>query len=171
MNGFTKLIMLISTLVLMIGGGFSFYLTYQGYQPVAPINTSEDGIAIDGFDAVAYHTAGTAQKGVANFQVTWAGSIWYFTSLENRQFFSANPEKYVPQFGGYDPFGMAMNGAAQPATPELWAIKDGRLYLFYSGKTRTFWQENALENLKKANIQWNRIKQQILYKAEMEKGR
>lgn len=170
MNNFTKLMMLISTLVLMVGGGLSFYLTYQGYQPVAVTSTNEDGIAIEGFDAVAYHMSGQAKKGSVNFQVTWAGSTWYFTNFENRQNFSDNPEKYAPRFGGYDPFGMAMNGATQPATPELWAVTDGKLYLFYSGKTRTLWQKNRAENLKNANIHWNRIKQQILYKAEMEKG-
>jgi len=168
MNNFTKLIMLISTLVLVIGGGFAFYLTYQGYQPVTITNTGEDGIAIDGFDVVAYHTSGAAQKGVRNFQVTWAGSTWYFVNFENRQAFSHDPEQYAPQYGGYDPFGMAMNGAAQPATPELWALNGGKLYLFYSGKTRTLWQKNLQENIKNANIQWNRIKQQIQYKAKME---
>ncbi len=169
MTNFTRIMMLISTLVLIIGGGFSFYLTYQANQPVAMTSTDERGIAIEGFDAVDYHMAGTAQKGSANFQVTWAGSEWYFNSLENRQAFSGDPEKYAPQFGGYDPYGMATGGVAQPATPELWTITDGKLYLFYSGKTRTLWQKNRPENLKNANIHWNRIKQQIHYKAEMEK--
>ncbi len=169
MTNFTKLMMLISTLVLVIGGGFSFYLTYQANQPVALTHADENGIAIEAFDAVAYHSSGAAQKGVRNFQVTWAGSIWYFSNLENRQTFSSDPEKYVPQFGGYDPFGMAMNGVSQPATPELWEINDGKLYLFYSGKTRKLWQENFQENLINANIQWTRVKQKIQYKTEMEK--
>lgn len=161
--------MLISLIVLIFGGGFSFYLTFQGYQDIDLINEREDGIAIDGFDAVAYHSEGAAQKGVQNFQVTWAGSIWLFTSIENRQTFSADPEKYAPQFGGYDPFGMAINGSGQPATPELWAIEDGKLYLFHSGLTRKSWRENREENLKNANIHWTRRKQQINYKTEMEK--
>lgn len=159
--------MLLSTLVLLIGGGFSFYLTYQGYQPVAVTNADEKGVAIEGFDSVVYHMTGMAQKGLDNFQVTWAGSTWYFTSLENRQAFSADPEKYAPEFGGYDPYGMAINGAAQRASPELWAIEDSKLYLFYSGRTRKLWQDNRSENLINANIQWNRIKQQIQYKTEM----
>ena len=170
MNNFTKLMMLISTLVLLIGGGISFYLTYQGYQPVAVTNQSADGIAIEGFDTVAYHTIGVAQKGSHNFQVTWSASIWYFTSPDNRQSFSDDPEKYAPLFGGYDPYGMPVSGAAQPATPELWETIGDKLYLFYSGQTRTLWQENRAQNLKNANNQWTKIKQQILYKVEMEKG-
>lgn len=167
MNGFTKLIMLVSTLVLMIGGGFSLYLTFQANQPTALTQANEQGIALEGFDTVSYHTAGAAQRGKSNFQVTWAGAIWYFTSLENRQDFSENPEQYAPQYGGYDPFGMATGGAAQPATPELWQIEAGKLYLFYSGQTRKLWQENKPVNLKNANIQWAKLKQQILYKKEM----
>ncbi|VAW06161.1 hypothetical protein MNBD_ALPHA01-300 [hydrothermal vent metagenome] len=168
MNNFTKMLMLTSTLVLLIGGGLSVYFTFQGNKAVTIVNEDKNGIAIDGFDAVAYHTAATAQKGLNGFQVTWAGSIWYFTSLENRQAFSENPEEYAPQYGGYDPFGMAMNGTAQPATPELWAIEDGKLYLFHSGQTRALWYENRAENQKNAHIQWTRLKQQARYKTEME---
>lgn len=167
MPNFTKLMMLISTLVLMIGGGLSFYLTYQSYAPVAQIHAREDGVTIDGFDAVAYHADGVARKGREKFQVTWDGATWHFSSLENRQLFAGNPERYAPQFGGYDPYGMAMSGAAQPATPELWAIEEGRLYLFYSGETRKRWRENTPKNLKNAHIQWNRIKQQIRYKTQI----
>ena len=167
MTAFTKLIMLISLLVLMIGGGFSFYLAAQGGGAVAITSTDERGVALDGFDAVAYHTARAPQKGVEKFQVSWAGSLWYFTNLENRQSFSRNPEKYMPAFGGHDPYGMATGGIIQPATPELWEISKGRLYLFYSGKTRTLWHENKQNNLKKATLHWTRIKQQTLYKAAL----
>ncbi|MBL4893536.1 MAG: hypothetical protein JKY59_01485 [Emcibacter sp.] len=55
MNGFTKLIMLVSTLVLMIGGGFSLYLTFQANQPIALTSANEEGIALEGFDTVSYH--------------------------------------------------------------------------------------------------------------------
>jgi len=168
MNNFTKLMMLLSTLVLLIGGGFSFYLTYQGNQPVTVINMGEAGVAIEGFDTVSYHTIGTAQKGVHNFQVTWRGAIWYFSSLENRQTFSETPEEYAPQYGGYDPFAMAMNGTIQAATPELWAIAGGKLFLFHSGKTRNLWNENLPENASNADKQWVKLNQQVAYKARMQ---
>ena len=168
MTNLTKMLMLISTLVLVIGGGFSFYFTYQGYQPVTLTNENKAGIALDGFDVVAYHTIGAAQKGEQKFQVSWSDSIWYFTSLENRQAFSEKPEKYAPQYGGYDPYGMAINGTAQAATPELWTREEGKLYLFYSGDTRKFWRVGQLENMEKAASQWARLKQQLKYKTDME---
>ncbi|VAW05181.1 hypothetical protein MNBD_ALPHA01-1334, partial [hydrothermal vent metagenome] len=52
--------------------------------------------------------------------------------------------------------------------PELWAIEDGKLYLFHSGQTRALWYENRAENQKNAHIQWTRLKQQARYKTEME---
>jgi len=167
MNNFTKLMMLLSTLVLIIGGGLTFYLTYQDNQPVRGINSDDAGVAINGFDTVSYHTLGAAQKGRHNFQVTWAGTIWLFTTIENRQAFTEAPEKYAPQYGGYDPIGMAMNGTAQAATPELWAIKDGKLFLFHSGETRKLWHENRQKNQKKADFEWAKLTQQIHYKKEM----
>ena len=159
--------MLLSLLVVIIGGGFSFYLTYQASDTPAVAYANRRGIAIEGFDTVAYHKAGQPIRGKENFQVTWAGTTWYFTSLENRQAFSQDPEEFAPAYGGHDPYGMASSGLSQPATPELWEIWGGKLYLFYSGQTRRLWQQDKPENLKKANVQWNRIKQQIRYKAEM----
>lgn len=171
MNSITKLLMLISTVVLVIGGGFSLYLSLQDNQPVAAINTGADGVAIDGFDVVAYYTSGNtsggAHKGTHNFQVSWSGSLWYFRNMANQQAFSDDPEKYAPQYGGYDPFGMALNGTAQPATPELWAVVEGKLYLFHSGKSRKLWQENEPENRKNADHHWAKAIQQIRYRAEM----
>ncbi|PHZ86425.1 YHS domain-containing (seleno)protein [Paremcibacter congregatus] len=167
MNNFTKLIMLISTIVLIIGGGFSFYFTYQA-QSRDGLSDYSDVIAIDGFDAVAYHTDGIAQQGKHNFQVTWAGFHWYFSTLENRQMFNENPEKYAPQFGGLDPYAMALNGTLQPATPELWQIDDtGKLYLFYSGETRKRWREDMEKYNTAANLHWERLTQQMKYKAEI----
>lgn len=169
MNNFTKIIMLISTMVLVIGGGAAAYLTFQSYQPISLISSNEQGIAIDGFDVVAYHKDGAARMGKENFQVTWAGSLWYFSTLENRQAFSQAPDRYAPQYGGYDPYALSINGVTQPATPELWAIHDNKLFLFYSGKTRKLWQENKIENIKIADREWVKIRQQIDYHLQMEK--
>lgn len=167
MNNFTKGIMLLSTIVLVIGGGLSFYFTYQA-QTMNDLSNYDQELAIEGFDTVAYHTNGTAQKGLHNFQVTWAGSTWHFATLENRQIFAADPTKYAPQFGGFDPYAMALNGSIQPATPELWHIREGKLYLFYSGETRTLWRQDPEGSTRKAALQWERLTQQLKYKSEMQ---
>ena len=65
------------------------------------INKSNNGIAIKGYDPVAYHTEGRAVKGNKNFSYNWNDAEWYFANAENRDLFAANPERYAPQYGGY----------------------------------------------------------------------
>ena len=59
------------------------------------------GVAIRGYDTVAYHTEGRAVKGKKEFTYEWNDATWRFTSAENRDLFAATPERYAPQFGGY----------------------------------------------------------------------
>lgn len=65
------------------------------------INKSNNGIAIKGYDSVAYHTEGRAIKGNKNFSYKWNDAEWYFATAENRDLFAANPERYAPQYGGF----------------------------------------------------------------------
>ena len=65
------------------------------------INKLNNGIAIKGYDPVAYHTEDRAVKGNKNFSYKWNDAEWYFASGENRDLFAANPERYAPQYGGY----------------------------------------------------------------------
>jgi hypothetical protein len=65
------------------------------------INTNFFGVAIKGYDTVAYHTDGRAMKGKSTFAHKWNDAKWYFTTAENRDLFIANPERYAPQYGGY----------------------------------------------------------------------
>lgn len=65
------------------------------------INSTFFGVAIKGYDTVAYHTEGRAVKGSKKFSHKWNEAKWYFTSSENRDLFAADPERYAPQYGGY----------------------------------------------------------------------
>jgi len=65
------------------------------------INKSNNGIAIKGYDPVAYHTEGRAVKGNKNFSYQWNDAEWHFASAENRDLFAASPDRYAPQYGGY----------------------------------------------------------------------
>jgi YHS domain-containing protein len=91
------------------------------------------GVAIEGYDPVAYFTDGKAMKGSEEFAYEWLGTPWYFANAEHRDMFAANPEKYAPQFGGYCTLGVAVNGhAAENIDPETaWRIIDGKLYFVY----------------------------------------
>ncbi len=93
------------------------------------------GLALSGFDPVAYFTDGDAVLGRPELEATVARVTWRFRNEGNRAAFVANPETYMPQFGGYDPVA-AGRQVATPGHPQLWLIADGRLYLFYSPQAR-----------------------------------
>jgi YHS domain-containing protein len=67
----------------------------------APINKNSTGVALKGYDAVAYFTENKPVKGLSQFSHEWMGAKWYFSSAANRDLFVADPQKYVPQYGGY----------------------------------------------------------------------
>ena len=93
------------------------------------------GLAISGFDPVAYFTDAQALPGKGEFEQVLAGVAWRFRSEGNSAAFKADPDVYMPRFGGYDPVDIA-RGVAVPGNPRLWVISGERLYLFYSTETK-----------------------------------
>ena len=87
------------------------------------------GLAIGGYDPVAYFTDAQALPGDPAFEAEQGGAIWRFRNADNRRFFLARPDVYAPQFGGYDPVDLA-RGAIVAGRPQLWLVAGGRLYLF-----------------------------------------
>jgi YHS domain-containing protein len=88
--------------------------------PIAAVNT-ENGWAIKGYDPVAYFTTGKPTPGIAQFTTTYQGATYRFASAENRARFIAAPEKFVPQYGGYCAYAIALNQIAD-IDPDEWAI-------------------------------------------------
>ena len=93
------------------------------------------GLAISGFDPVAYFTEGKALFGRAEFELNLEGSVWRFNNEGNKGAFENNPEVYAPRFGGYDPVAIGRGRSVQ-GHPLIWAVAGQRLYLFYSEQTR-----------------------------------
>jgi hypothetical protein len=88
------------------------------------------GLAIGGYDPVAFFTDGRPLPGLADCEFRYGGTIWRFRNIGNRAAFAAAPEIYMPQFGGYDPLGV-VRGIAVAGNPNVWLITGERLYLFY----------------------------------------
>jgi hypothetical protein len=99
------------------------------------VSDPASGLALGGFDPVAYFTDAAPVPGSSDFELSFAGVVWRFRNEGNRAAFVANPEVYMPRFGGYDPVAVA-RGASAPGHAELWAIAEDRLYLFYSAEAR-----------------------------------
>jgi hypothetical protein len=121
-----------------------------------PIATDSFGVAIKGYDTVAYFTEGRAVKGNKEFEFMWHDAKWRFASAAHRDMFSATPGRYVPQFGGFCSMGIARD-LTVAADPEVWKVVDGKLYLSYSKSSRDRFHKNLATNLKKAEENWAKM--------------
>lgn len=135
------------SLGLMIGARPALAATPEIY------TNSSTGVAINGFDSVAYFTQSAHVLGSADFTLEWKGATWQFASAENRDMFEAAPEKYAPQYGGYCAFALAHNAIATTA-PEAWTVHNDKLYLNFSLGVRTSWRKDPDGYIAKADANW-----------------
>jgi YHS domain-containing protein len=119
---------------------------------VAPVNAT-NGIALKGYDPVAYFTVGQAMPGRDAYIFSWKGLPYRFASAENRDRFAADPDKYVPRYGGYCAYAMAIDRIAD-IDPERWAIVDGKLYLNNNRFAHALWSVNKRANIAAADGNW-----------------
>ena len=122
--------------VASIGGGALLALLTLGGGPAAAgndVNTGWfGGVAIMGYDPVAYFTEGRPMKGSEEFSYEWFGTPWYFANQRHRELFISDPVKYAPQYGGYCALGVGLGQAAVNIDPErAWRIIEGKLYFVY----------------------------------------
>ena len=94
------------------------------------------GLALSGFDPVAYFTDRAPRAGRADLELTHDGAVWRFRNSGNREAFLEHPGTYMPRFGGYDPVAVARNRSVA-GNPQFWAIAGNKLYLFYSDADRS----------------------------------
>jgi YHS domain-containing protein len=120
------------------------------------LNLDESGVAIRGYDPVAYFTEGKAVKGNPGFSARHEGALYHFATREHLAAFSANPARYAPQFGGYCGYG-ASRGYPAAIDPEAFTIMDGRLILQNSKSVLRRWQEDPGGYLRKADGNWPAI--------------
>jgi YHS domain-containing protein len=135
-------------------------LTAQGVRAdsVSDVNTI-DGIALHGFDPVAYFTQNQAVKGVAQITSQYKGVTYEFVSKEDQATFEANPAKYVPQYGGFCAFAVS-KGAKADVDPHAFAINDGKLYLQNSDRALELYQRDVKGNTEAADHNWPEVAKQ-----------
>lgn len=118
------------------------------------------GLAINGFDPVAYFTDGTALPGREAFEYSFAGAVWRFRNEGNRAAFVANPDIYIPRFGGYDPVGIA-RGSGVPGDPRVWLITENQLFLFRTPEARAAFRVDPDRTMATAEIQWPTVQRTL----------
>jgi hypothetical protein len=124
--------------------------------PVPAVSVDASGVALHGYDAVAYFSEHAAEKGDARFAFTWSGATWLFATAENRDRFAESPGSYAPQFGGYCSWAVSRNYTAD-IDPEAFDIVNGRLYLNYSKAVQLRWKLDRAGNIRKAEQNWPKL--------------
>jgi YHS domain-containing protein len=118
------------------------------------------GVAIDGYDPVAYFTEGKPVEGSSDFEYEWMGATWRFASAAHRDQFAAGPEKYAPQYGGYCAYAVSQ-GATADIDPDAWHIENAKLYLNLNKKVQSIWLQDIPGYIGKADANWPKIRDQL----------
>jgi YHS domain-containing protein len=120
---------------------------------------AHDGIAIKGFDPVAYFTENRPVAGNPDISTAFDGAIWYFASEAHRRAFLAHPSRYEPEYGGFCAYGVAQ-GLKTDIDPAAFSIIGGRLYLNADQQARTTWRADLLNSIAAADQRWATVKLQ-----------
>ncbi len=120
----------------------------------------EDGVAIKGYDPVAYFTQNKAVKGQTANKVAYKNITYYFATPANAEAFQKMPEKYEPAYGGWCAYAMGATGEKVEIDPATFEVRQGRLYLFYHtffNNTLPKWQKDEPNLQKKADQSWTKF--------------
>lgn len=119
-------------------------------------NVRNNTLAVQGYDVVSYHTAKRPVRGNGHFITEHDGVSYQFSTKENLERFTANPEVYVPAYGGFCAFGVSV-GKKFSGDPEVWRIVDNRLYLNLDTRIQADWLKDIPGRISAADDHWQKI--------------
>ena len=122
------------------------------HTPTPELN-AKAGLAVKGYDPVAYFTRHKAVKGDPAYSYAWSGVTWRFASAEDRDLFIASPARYAPQYGGYCAFAISRDLIAD-ISPKSWAVVDDKLYLNNNPFAQKLWQADRSHNVTVGDRNW-----------------
>ncbi len=120
------------------------------------VNTDKGGVAIHGYDPVAYFTEEAPVEGDPAYTASYEGATYHFASAENRDRFEADPAAYAPAYGGYCAFGVSV-GRKFDVDPTAWKVVDGTLYLNLNHDVQRRWSQDVPGHIARADDQWPQI--------------
>jgi hypothetical protein len=152
-----------SAIVVVSSGSMGFALvpaTVGAAMTELVVSNPHTGLAIDGFDPVAYFTDAAPKIGRGDLEFELAGVVWRFHNPGNRAAFVADPHIYMPRFGGYDPVAMG-RGTATAGNPKLWLVARNRLYLFYNAEVRAAFAADPDRAIEAAERHWPEVRRNL----------
>ena len=126
-------------------------------------NLEGSGLAIRGYDPVAYFDQNRAIEGKKEITAQYSGITYRFSTVQNRDVFNAAPGRYEPQYGGWCAYAMGSSGEKVSVDPETFKIVDGKLYLFYNkffNNTLKNWNKDESQLRANADKNWQKVIQQ-----------
>lgn len=126
-------------------------------KPTTEVNTDATGLVIRGYDPVAYFTEGRPVPGRPDLSMEYKGGKYLFANAGNRDAFKANPEKYIPRYGGYCAYGVA-KGKKFDIDPSSWRIVEGKLYVLLNPSILQEWSTDTKEYLRRSEENWPLIR-------------
>ncbi len=117
----------------------------------------DEGLAIQGYDPVAYFIQHKAVKGKPELALQYEGITYYFSSQENKETFRRAPANYEPAYGGWCAYAMGAKGEKVTVDPGTFKIVQHKLYLFYNrffNNTLNDWNKNEMNLKNQADANW-----------------
>lgn len=143
-----------------MGRGVAFVSALAGLMVAAsggaaepPVYLPPGGLAVSGYDPVAYFVEGKPVAGDPDLTYDWQGATWRFASRAHLDQFKSDPARYAPQFGGYCAWAVSQ-GYTASADPQAWRIVEGKLYLNYDLDVRKTWEQDIPGNIAKGETNW-----------------
>ena len=148
---------LLITSVIVLAGFSTWYFFLK--EPVFTatdgylVNLNDKGVIIEGYDPVAYFTDKMPVKGSEKFKFKYHGATYWFTSAEHETLFKSNPERYLPQYGGFCGYAVSI-GKLRPVDPTIYQIENGRLILQHTKEAYDLFNKDLKESVVKADKNW-----------------
>lgn len=143
--------------IVIMSGGTAGLGTHNHVNTSTGMTLAGAPLAIHGYDPVSYVTEGRARIGSAAFTSTHDGAAYRFASKANKERFERNPERYVPEYGGYCAYGVAV-GAKFDGDPMLFRVVGGKVYLNLNPEIQDRWLKDIPGNIAKADGKWTTIR-------------
>jgi YHS domain-containing protein len=119
----------------------------------ALVFTDRNGVALEGYDPIAYFADARPAKGDPKIEAAYEGALYHFVSQEHRETFEKDPSKYAPAYGGYCGYAASL-GKVRPANPQIWSVADGRLIVQHTKAAAELWEKDVAGNKAKADKYW-----------------